>query len=171
MKSKPFCSELLNCEYSVTYYGSTHQKNYWRYTLAFLLCSYGALVTFIVYPSAPPWFGVGALRILFQVDHEIGIPVYATIFDYIQPNPFAAFPSLHAAYPWLISLYTIKIKRNKALTILLCPIGVWFSAVYLGEHYIVDLFGDVVYSTCAFFLVERFLHLKPNDYSLKETYK
>src|SRR3990170_6327445 len=73
-------------------------ENYRKYSAAFLLCTYSALITFLVYPSAPPWFGVKAERILFQIDHEIGAPVYATIFAFIQPNPFAAFPSLHATY-------------------------------------------------------------------------
>jgi membrane-associated phospholipid phosphatase len=130
-------------------------KNYWKYICAFLVCSYAALITALVYPSAPPWFGVNATRILFQVDGEIGVPVYRTILDFIQSNPFAAFPSLHAAYPWLISLTAIKIKRFKALPILVLPIGVWFSAVYLGEHYIIDIIGGVVYSTCAFLLAEK----------------
>jgi membrane-associated phospholipid phosphatase len=132
-------------------------KNYGKYICAFLVCSYAALITALFYPSAPPWFGVNATRILYQVDHEIGAPVYHVIFDYIQSNPFAAFPSLHAAYPWLISLYAIKIKRIKALPILVIPIGVWFSAVYLGEHYIIDLIGGVAYSTCAFILAERLI--------------
>jgi len=131
--------------------------NHRKYTLALLVCSYSALITFLVYPSAPPWFAVKANRILFQIDHDIGIPVYATIFDIIQPNPFAAFPSLHATYPWLVSLYAIKIRRIKALPILLLPIGVWFSAVYLGEHYIIDLIGGIAYSTLSFFLVEKII--------------
>jgi len=131
--------------------------NYRKYTMAFLVCTYSALITFLVYPSAPPWFAVKANRILFQIDHEIGVPVYATIFDLIQPNPFAAFPSLHATYPWLISLYAIKIKGSKALPILLIPVGVWFSAVYLGEHYVIDLLGGVVYSTLSFFFAEKLI--------------
>jgi hypothetical protein len=132
-------------------------KNYWKYVFAFLICSYSALITYLVYPSAPPWFGVHASRILFQIDGEIGVPVYRTIFDFIQANPYAAFPSLHATYPWLISLYSIKIKRIKALPVLIIPIGVWFSAVYLGEHYVIDLIGGVLYSTVAFFLVEKLI--------------
>jgi hypothetical protein len=132
-------------------------KNYWKYVFAFLICSYSALITFLVYPSAPPWFGVNASRILFQIDGQLGVPVYRTIFEFIQANPYAAFPSLHAMYPWLISLYSIKIKRFKALPILIIPIGVWFSAVYLGEHYVVDLIGGVFYSTFAFFLVEKLI--------------
>lgn len=132
-------------------------ENYWKYMCAFLVCSYAALITSTVYPTAPPWFGVGATRILFSVDHEIGLPVYRTILDYVQSNPFAAFPSLHSAYPWLVSLYAIKIKRAKALPILVIPIGVWFSAVYLGEHYVVDVLGGIAYSTCAYVLTEKLI--------------
>lgn len=129
--------------------------NYKKYTLALAIGTYSALVTFLVYPVAPPWYGVNATRILFQVDSNLGVPFYRTILDYIQSNPFAAFPSLHAMYPWLISLYALKIKKAKALPILVFPAGVWFSAVYLGEHYVVDLIGGIIYGTCAFLLVEK----------------
>jgi len=133
------------------------RENYPKYTLALLVSSYSALITVLLFPCAPPWFGVKAERILFQIDHAMGIPFYATLFVIIQPNPFAAFPSLHATYPWLVSLYSFKIKRIKALPILIIPLGVWFSAVYLGEHYIIDLLAGVAYSTAAFFLVEKLI--------------
>lgn len=130
-------------------------ENYRKYVFALLLCSYSALITFLVYPSAPPWFGVNAERILFHLDGVVGVPFYATIYAFFEPNPFAALPSLHAAYPWLISLFTTKIKRIKALPVLIFSFGVWFSAVYLGEHYIIDLVAGVAYATGAFFLVEK----------------
>jgi len=146
-------------------------KNYRGYVLAFAIGTYSALITFLVYPVAPPWFGVGATRILFQVDNDLGVPFYRTIFDFIQSNPFAAFPSLHAMYPWLISLYALKIKKTRALPILLFPAGVWFSAVYLGEHYVVDIIGGIIYGTCAFLLAEKLVPIiirlrnksKPNN--------
>ncbi len=130
-------------------------KNYWKYTFAFLFCSYSALLTFLLYPCAPPWFGVSASRILYQVDAQMGVPLYRMINNFIQPNPFAAFPSLHATYPWLISLFALKIKRIRALPILVLPIGVWFSAVYLGEHYVIDILGGIAYASSSFFLVEK----------------
>lgn len=132
-------------------------KNYWKYTIGLAILTYSALVTFLVYPVAPPWYGVGATRILFDVDKNLGIPVYRTIFDFIQPNQFAAFPSLHSAYPWLISLFALRIKKAKALPILIFPVGVWFSAVYLGEHYIVDVIGGIVYASLAFFAAEKLI--------------
>lgn len=132
-------------------------QHYWKYTLALAICTYTSLITFLVYPVAPPWYALNATRVLFQVDNNLGIPIYRTIFDYIQPNPFAAFPSLHSTYPWLISLYAFKIWQKKAMPVLIFPVFVWFSAVYLGEHYVVDVIGGIVYATCAFLLVEKLI--------------
>ena len=143
-----------------------YPANFRKYTLALAIGTYSALVTFLVYPVAPPWYGlnhtfnatwngVNAIRILFQVDKNMGIPLYRTIFDYVSSNQFAAFPSLHAMFPWVISLYALKIEKKRALPILLFPAGVWFSAVYLGEHYVVDVIGGIIYGTCAFLLVEK----------------
>jgi membrane-associated phospholipid phosphatase len=132
-----------------------HPKHYWKYSLAFAISTYSALITFLIYPVAPPWYGVNATRVLFQVDHDLGLPIYRSIFDFIQPNPFAAFPSLHATYPWLISLYALKIGKKKALAILVLPVFVWFSAIYLGEHYVVDILGGIAYATFAFLVVEK----------------
>jgi membrane-associated phospholipid phosphatase len=143
-------------------------KNYGKYVGALLLCSYAALITAMLYPTAPPWLAhpipgasLPATRILYQVDGELNVPVYHSILELFQSDLYAAFPSLHAAYPWLVSLYAIKIKRAKALPILVLPVGVWFSAVYLGEHYVIDLIGGVAYSTCAYLFVEEFVPRLP----------
>jgi membrane-associated phospholipid phosphatase len=145
-------------------------KNYQGYIIALAIGTYSALVTFLFYPVAPPWYGLSTtynplwngpqvVRVLLQMDNHMGSPFYKTIFDYFESNPFAAFPSLHAMYPWIISLYALKIKKTRALPILLFPAGVWFSAVYLGEHYVIDVIGGVAYGTCAFFLAERLIPL------------
>ncbi|MCL2358752.1 MAG: phosphatase PAP2 family protein [Nitrososphaerota archaeon] len=145
--------------------------NYWKYTVAFGICTYGALITFLFYPVAPPWIEVpNVIRILTEsVDVSLGIPVYRTMFDFLSPNPFAAFPSMHSALPLLISLFAIKIWKKKALPVLIFPIGVWFSAVYLGEHYVVDVLGGIAYALIAFVAVEKLLPLltKKNDFLRK----
>ncbi|MEM2465974.1 MAG: phosphatase PAP2 family protein [Candidatus Bathyarchaeia archaeon] len=124
-------------------------EQYQKYVLSFMICTYSALITFLVFPVAPPWYGVGATRILFQVDHNLGVPMYKTIYSYIGANPFAAFPSLHSAIPWLIALSAFKAWKKKAIPILTFPVMVWFSAVYLGEHYVIDVVGGIVYATLA----------------------
>ena len=136
----------------------TSAKDYYKYTVGMAILTYSALITFLVFPVAPPWYGVNDVtRILFDVDKSLGIPVYRTIYDFIQPNQFAAFPSLHSALPWLISLFALRIGKLKALPILVFPFGVWFSAVYLGEHYIVDVLGGIAYATVAFILAEKLI--------------
>jgi hypothetical protein len=136
-------------------------KNYWKYTVAFGVCTYGALMTFLFYPVAPPWIGVpNVTRILTgSVDVNLGVPVYKTLFDFLSPNLYAAFPSMHSALPWLVFLFAFKIWRWKALPVLSLPVGTWFSAVYLGEHYVVDVLGGIAYATMAFVTVEKILPL------------
>ncbi|MCW4011137.1 MAG: phosphatase PAP2 family protein [Candidatus Bathyarchaeota archaeon] len=144
-------------------------RDYWKYTVAFGVLSYSALLTFLLYPVAPPWWEFNSVynpsytgpvvqRILTtSVDVNLGLPVYKTMFDFLSPNQFAAFPSMHSALPWLISLFALKIWKAKASPILIFPIGVWFSATYLGEHYFVDVLGGIMYATVAFVAVEKLL--------------
>ena len=118
---------------------------------------------------APPWYefnsaftssytGPLVQRVLVSsVDVNLGIPVYKTLFDFLGGNLFAAFPSMHSAMPWLVFLFAFKIWRWKALPVVIIPVGTWFSAVYLGEHYFVDVLGGIAYATGAFIAVETLL--------------
>jgi membrane-associated phospholipid phosphatase len=127
-------------------------EHYQKYALAFAICTYSALLTFLVFPVAPPWYGVGAIRILFDGNHGLGF-MYRIIYSYLGANWFAAFPSLHSAIPWLIALSALKVWKKKALPILIFPFMVWFSAVYLGEHYVIDVIGGIAYATLAYIIV------------------
>jgi membrane-associated phospholipid phosphatase len=146
-------------------------QNYWKYIVSFGVCTYAALVTFLFYPVRPPWMemnstynlsyhGPEIIRILTaSVDKNLGIPVYKTMFDFLSPNLYAAFPSMHSALPWLVFLFAFKVWKWKALPVAIIPVGTWFSAVYLGEHYVVDVFGGILYATVAFIAVEKLLPL------------
>jgi membrane-associated phospholipid phosphatase len=60
-------------------------------------------------------------------------------------------PSLHAAYPLLGMLFGLRLWGRRAWPILLYTVCVWISIVYLGEHYVVDVIGGVVFALGAFF--------------------
>ena len=144
-------------------------KNYWKYTVAFGVLTYSALITFLFYPVAPPWWqfssihnisytGTQVIRVLTgSVDPSLGFPVYKTLFDFLSPNDFAAFPSMHSAIPWLVFLFAFRIWKWKSLPVLAIPVGTWFSAVYLGEHYFTDVVGGIIYATVAYFAVTKLL--------------
>jgi membrane-associated phospholipid phosphatase len=134
-------------------------RNYWKYIVSFGVLTYTALITYLFYPVSPPWLAVpNVTRILTgSVDVNLGIPVYKTLFDFLSPNLYAAFPSMHSAMPWLVFLFAFKIWRWKSLPVAIIPVGTWFSAVYLGEHYFIDVLGGIAYATIAFFAVEKIL--------------
>jgi membrane-associated phospholipid phosphatase len=134
-------------------------KNYWKYIVAFGVLTYSALITFLFYPVAPPWIAVPQVtRVLTQaVDPSLGLPVYKMLFDYLSPNMYAAFPSMHSAIPWLVFLFAFRIWKWKSLPVLAIPVGTWFSAVYLGEHYFTDVVAGIIYATLSYLAVVKLL--------------
>jgi len=139
------------------------RTDYWQYTMSLGVLMYSCLATFLAYPVAPPWLNSdltshGLTRILSSsVDKSLGVPAYKTLYDFLGPNLYAAFPSLHAALPWLVFLFSFKIGKWKALPVLILPVGTWFSAVYLGEHYVSDILGGIAYATISFLVVVKAL--------------
>ncbi|HWY27914.1 MAG TPA: phosphatase PAP2 family protein [Candidatus Sulfotelmatobacter sp.] len=57
----------------------------------------------------------------------------------IESDPLAAIPSLHAAYITLFCYFAMKLRTLYGLISIPLTVGVLFSTVYLGQHYLVDL--------------------------------
>ncbi|MBV2247967.1 MAG: phosphatase PAP2 family protein [Lentimicrobium sp.] len=127
-----------------------------QYSLVFLFANLLGFVIYYLYPAAPPWYvdlygfelhlGVqGNSAGLARFDALTGIPVFASLYNK-NANVLAAIPSLHAAYPVIVLYYGIRNKLGwvNALFVLFM-LGIWFSAVYSGHHYIIDvLLGALV---------------------------
>jgi membrane-associated phospholipid phosphatase len=143
------------------------RKIFKEYTAAFLVVSYLAFFTFIIFPAMPPWMASNEgyipplKKIMDQVmvsfAHPIDVP---SVYRFFGANLVAAVPSLHAAYPWLIFIYILK--KFRWLSVLAIPYvaGVWFAVVYLGEHYVVDVILGFVYASFAYLLTS--LAFKPS---------
>lgn len=135
-----------------------------QFVTGILLLSYAGWISYVAYPAAPPWLAQerglirGVTKILEKTlaafPERLNLP---TIYHQFNPNPVAAMPSMHAAYPFLILLFSVKYFRLKGLYFLPFVLGVWFSLVYLGEHYVVDILGGIIYAY-SFFLVGQILH-------------
>ena len=130
---------------------------YWRYAAALLLLSLLAFVTYLFFPSTPPWLQFPGE--VHQIQHETVIKLrldyyVSPVFNHLDPNRYAAFPSLHASYPVLAALYAWGVDRRAALLLGAWAACVWFSVVYLGEHYVVDALDGVVYVAAAVLVVE-----------------
>ena len=143
---------------------------YYRFVLAFSLTTWASFATYFAYPAAPPWYirdfgfiqpepsfkGAGAGN-LGATDQWIGVPFFESVYRHLNPNKFAAIPSLHSAFPLLILTHAVRRFGRRALLVAVFPLGVWGSAVYLNHHYIIDIAVAVIYVLGANLVTDAFL--------------
>ncbi len=143
------------------------RRHYWHFVGALLLMSALAFVTYLFFPSTPPWlqYPGEVHKVANETVTKLDIDYFISpLYDHINPNQYAAFPSLHASYPVLAAVYAWSRYRLLAVALMFWSAGVWFAIVYLGEHYVVDaLFGllYVAVATAAVELGSR--HLRRRD--------
>ena len=132
---------------------------YRGYSYSLVLTSYLALLTFVALPTAPPWLAGSAQNLL-----GAGYKELPSTFQELQKillsgesDVVAAFPSLHAAYATLFSIFMFKLGRRYGLVSLPILGGVYFSIIYLGQHFLVDLLGGIAYAGAATLVVEVML--------------
>lgn len=125
------------------------REHYWPFGLGLLALSYAGFLTYLLFPAAPPWWAAhfGYLK---EETVQLTNFILPTAVVFAGPNPVAAMPSLHAAYPTYIALFVLSVWGQRFLWVLLLPLGVGFSAVYLGHHYVIDLIAGALYAVVAF---------------------
>ncbi len=132
---------------------------YWRFVISYLLLSYAGFVTYVLYPMAPPWWAAdhGWLPVpadILGTIHYGNLPnPVVTATQFFQPNAVAAMPSLHAAFPFLVWLVLWRTWPRWGWSAVLYPLGMAFSVVYLGEHYVTDVLAGWLYALVAYYLV------------------
>jgi membrane-associated phospholipid phosphatase len=135
----------------------TNRMIYRGYAYSMLLTSYLALITFIVFPTSPPWFTGAAQNLLSEGNALLpsALQGLQQALLAIESDKFAAFPSLHAAYAVLFTVYALRLSRKLGLVVLVIACGVFFSTIYLGQHYVIDLLGGIIYSLAAVAVVDK----------------
>lgn len=133
---------------------------YWKYIFGLLLLSYTAFIFFIFFPSAPPWMASqkGYLPKVNKIINEVldsnkGNYSISYLYQKLNPNPVAAFPSLHAAFPWYTALALIQFNPVISFVFLIISFAIFFSIVYLGEHYAIDAIAGMILATIAYLIV------------------
>jgi membrane-associated phospholipid phosphatase len=132
---------------------------YRGYAYSMILTSYLALLTFIIMPSAPPWY-VGTAQNLLTTGNSMFPSAFRSVQAALlsgESDIFAAFPSLHAAYATLFSVFMFRLGKKYGLASLPILVGVYFSIIYLGQHFLVDLLAGIAYTLFSVFVVERFV--------------
>jgi hypothetical protein len=130
---------------------------YLRYVTALLGMSCGAFVVFLLLPSAPPWYAAdhgvigGVTKIISSTLPSAVSPYYHSL----NSNPVAAMPSLHMAFPVLSLLALVSVWPRRGWAFAVWCVAVFFSIVYLGEHYAVDALAGIVLAVLSWVVMMR----------------
>jgi hypothetical protein len=119
-----------------------------RFAVLVAALSFAGLITYAVFPAAPPWMASEAglmghvTRIIPLVWGSIGLHSAGSLVEngYQYANNVAAVPSLHAAFSLLIAV-TLWPRERKWLRPIVAayPLLMAFSLVFGGEHYVFDI--------------------------------
>jgi membrane-associated phospholipid phosphatase len=145
----------------------------YRFMRRWVVLSLAGLVTYFLYPAAPPWWAWEHGPLSEQVYrissngfaaiglHSAGNTLNALQAD--QANPVAAMPSLHTAYALMAVAFFLPMVRRRWWPLLLTyPLAMAFTLVYTGEHYVADVLVGWLYVGATFVLVglgERYVKL------------
>jgi membrane-associated phospholipid phosphatase len=134
-----------------------------RYMRRWFTLSVAGLVTYFLFPAAPPWWAsehgdIGAVARLSTTGwdliglHSAGNTLNALQVD--ESNPVAAMPSLHTAYAMMAVAFFLPLLRKRWWPLLLAyPLAMTFTLVYSGEHYVLDVLVGWLYVAATYFFV------------------
>ncbi|HKG56328.1 MAG TPA: phosphatase PAP2 family protein [Candidatus Limnocylindrales bacterium] len=139
------------------------RRAFYDYVAALIVLSMAGFITYLLLPVAPPWYAAkeGLLPGVTYLKDQ-GFQDLARLFGFegrylfsytvyqINPNQVAAFPSLHAGYPFLAFLFARRSFGRIGWLMLAYSACVWFSIVYLADHYVVDIVGGLAYAAAAY---------------------
>lgn len=137
-----------------------------RITMAFLMVNLIGFVGYYIHPASPPWYvmehgfdvdfdTMGSAAGFVNFDQVTGIPLFTNMYCH-NANVFAAIPSLHVAYNPVALYYAFKVTHNRLWQVVLATVsvGICFSAVYSGHHYIIDVVLGLLTSALGIFVFE-----------------
>ncbi len=138
----------------------TNKPVYRSYVNAILITSFAALTMFLLLPIMPPWYQGTAQNLVLNGSSSLS-GFGGRFTQLMESDKFAAFPSLHSAYVTTFSYFAIKLRPLLAFVGIPLVLGVAVSAMYLGQHYLVDLLGGAALSLVSCHFVGRHLQFTP----------
>jgi hypothetical protein len=118
--------------------------------------SAAGLITYVLYPAAPPWLAAKqdviepVARLSSAGWQVLGLPKAGALLEHGQGqvNQVAAVPSLHTAFAVLICVVLFPLARRVWQRIVLVGYAVLMPLVlvWAGEHYVVDTLLGALYA-------------------------
>jgi hypothetical protein len=136
-----------------------------RYARLVIALSLAGLVTYVLYPAAPPWLAAkdGAIESVDRLSGSgwavLGLPRAGALLSNGQGhvNRVAAIPSLHTAFAVLTCLVLLPLARRVWQRVVLVGYALLMplALVWAGEHYVVDTVLGAAYAVGLWLLLPR----------------
>ncbi len=133
-----------------------HHDAFQRFGMTLVVLCVLAFATYVAAPTSPPWLAQPqAVQHLISIAiARSGLPAGLTwLYAHHDYNLYAAFPSLHAGFPVVAAAAAWQMNRRVGILLGAWALVVWVSVVYLGEHYVADIVGGMVYAAVAILIV------------------
>lgn len=156
----------LNAQTSVTvgalaYVYLFHNRSFYFVRNMFMVAMGLALVGYVVYPTAPPrflpeWGFSDSVASFTGIGHD-NVTVDALF------NPYAAVPSMHAAFSVMIGVSLARLVRHRALKLFwgAYPLVVLFVIVATANHFLIDAFFGALAAAAAAYAASWLARARP----------
>jgi hypothetical protein len=147
------------------------RARFFRFAASMIVLSFAAAFVFAAFPAAPPWAAAkaGLLPGVVKLPHPFahasaaGLNAHSTLGSFVPGNPYAAIPSLHAGYAFLVFLTVASLAlrhggrfgRPLAAACFAYPLLQSLAVVYTGNHYVVDIVVGDLFALGAFVATNR----------------
>lgn len=144
-----------------------------RFAAGMVALSFAAAAVFAVFPTAPPWAAAkaGLLQHVVKLPEASAPDVSSaglsphtfSVASVVPGNPYAAIPSLHAGYAFLVFLtvaslllrYGGRFRWPLVAVALAYPLLQSLAVVYTGNHYVIDIAIGFAFASAAFVATNR----------------
>ncbi len=123
-----------------------------RFGLTLVVLCGLAFITYVIAPTTPPWLAQPASvkHLIEESVQRSGVPSSLVwLYSHHDYNLYAAFPSLHAGFPVVAAVAAWGQSRKVGALLWLWAVIMWVVVVFLGEHYVADVIGGIVYAVIA----------------------
>jgi hypothetical protein len=138
-----------------------------------VVLSFAAAVAFAAFPAAPPWAAAkaGYLPNVVKLPQASAPDVSSaglsphtfSVASVVPGNPYAAIPSLHAGYAFLVFLMVaglllgsrIRFRRTLVALCAFYPLAQALVVVYTGNHYVIDIVIGFAFAAGALAVTNR----------------
>lgn len=137
-----------------------HNNMYYSFRNSFFFGHILCIITQILYPCAPP-------RMLGELGFKDTMIVYSkadlmTLEEAAGVNPYAAMPSMHFAYAFLVGFWGYTLSKDKLYRFLFIYYTclVFFCILVTGNHFVLDCLVAFVINMAAYFVIMKWEYVR-----------